>query len=195
MTEFQRVPGRKKGRVVLPLDRDPVFERLTLAELRVVRQVLVDEVERVAYWRRVLGVQAGAARVRRPPRTPVKEMSRALSDAGRSPQRMSQVPGGPAEPKTLPDLVALYACAMDPQSEAAGDGLASSLADADTSLADYGTELQDRVERVTTQIIVRYRESPDLALLLLPTVSDPWSSRPTVHHLHHDAGIRRGQRA
>jgi hypothetical protein len=190
MTDFQRAPGRKKGRVVLPLNRDPAFEPLTLAQLRVVRQALVDEVERVAYWRRVLGVQAGAARV-----TQVKEMTRALSDARSSPQRMSLMPGGPEVPRRLPDLVELYSRAMTPGVEAPDDGVSDDMADADTALSDYRTELQGRADRVTTQIIVRYRESPDLALLLLPSVSDPWSSRPAVQHLHHDAGMRRGQRA
>jgi hypothetical protein len=108
---------------------------------------------------------------------------------------MSLVPGGPAEPTLLPDLVALYACAMNQGAAASEGGLSDDLADADSSLADYRSELQDRVDHVTTQVIVRYRESPDLALLLLPPVSDPWSSGPTVRHRPHDAGIRRGQRA
>jgi serine phosphatase RsbU (regulator of sigma subunit) len=76
-------------RVRVPLVRDARFERLSLADLRLVRQLLVDEVERAASWRRVLGVEPGSTHIRRSPLTTVAETEHALAEAGRSPSRMS----------------------------------------------------------------------------------------------------------
>jgi hypothetical protein len=142
-------------------------------------------------------VQTGTTQLRRAPMTPVKQMQRALADAVLSPQRMSLIPGGPVEPTPLPDLVALYARAIDQDSQTSGASLTADLADADDCLATFRTELQARVDRVTMEIILRYREEPSLALLLLPPIGGSSMSRTgqSAVHTQHDGGARRGMRA
>jgi hypothetical protein len=110
--------------------------------------------------------------------TPVKQMRTALSDANRSPQRMSLFLGSPAEPAQLPDLVSLYSRCMSRAGCAPSDELDQDLAVADTALLSYKTELQEGVDRVITQLVVRYREVPSLALALLPDVRNPAPGRP-----------------
>lgn len=171
MTRPARAPRVIRRRPRLPLILDPVFEQLTLSDLRRARQVLVHEMELVDYWRRVIGVPNGSARPRSWPFPAVRGMQRAMAEAGRSPERMSLVPGGPAQPARLPDLVALYARATTPGEPSSTAHLADDLAEADQSLADHRSELQHRLDKVTTQLIIRYRDTPRLALQLLPATN------------------------
>ncbi len=167
------------------LTRDPAYERLSLADLRLARQVLVDEVEKVTYWRLVIRSRADRQRAGRALSAGAPEMRRVLADARRSRARIAVAPGGPAEPETLPDLVELYGRQIDPGDDTSVARLERDLADAEGALSRYRSEVQARVDDVTQQLIVRYREAPALALLLLPPLTEsPWADVTQVRDQH-----------
>jgi hypothetical protein len=88
-------------------------------------------------------------------------------------------------PIVLLDLAELCARELETGDAVAVLALGRDLADAEASLTDYRRHLQDRVGKVTQELVARYRESPELALLLLPDFeASPWpvSAVPADRH-------------
>jgi hypothetical protein len=166
-------------------ERDPALDHLSLAELRVARQVLVDEVERVTFWRLAVRGRADRLRAGRSSTSITPHLLRALSDARRSPTRVAVVVEEDRSPAVLPDLAELCARELVPGDAVAVQALGRDLADAEASLTDYRRHLQDRVGGVTGELIARYRESPELALLLLPSSDvSPWTGSLALPERH-----------
>jgi hypothetical protein len=174
-----------KRRTDTSLGRDPEYDRLSLADLRLVRQVLVDEVEKVTYWRLVIRSKAERSRAGRATAARLPELRGALADAGRSQARVAAAPGVAAETERLPDLVELYARDVEPGDTLSTARLAADLVDAEEALTRYRSHLQARADDVTQQLIVRYREAPALALLLLPPLTEsPWGEVTELRDHH-----------
>jgi hypothetical protein len=166
-------------------ERDPTLEHLVLAELRLARQVLVDEVERVTFWRLVIRARADRLRAGRSSAATTPHLLRALSDARRAPERVAVLLEKGHPPVVLMDLAELCARELEPDDAVAVLSLGRDLADSEASLTDFRRRLQDRVRTVTDELVARYRESPELALLLLPSVdASPWPGSAVLADRH-----------
>jgi hypothetical protein len=147
--------------------RVPRFEHLSLQALRELRQVVTDEEQRAAYWRRIIQARLAVVRARRPPPPPVADLRGVLIDARGSPARMAALAWSADVLVHLPDLAEVWSRAVDYSDDVATTVLESELSDAEDRLTAYRLELHGRIDALTAEVIVRYREAPNLALDLL----------------------------
>lgn len=156
-----------------PPERDQRYDHMSLTELRDLRRSLQEEEGRVSYWRRILqaridllrdGATSGGATV--------DGLRRILADPQTSHRRTAVLPVHPVEgTPPLPDLAALW---THVDTDAADRDLhLSRLVRAERDLSDFRVRLHTRIDRVTAQLIARYREDPHQALTALPTRSQP----------------------
>ena len=164
-----RTPATRRVPAQRPVpERSPAFAHLSLEALRGYRQALSEEEGRVSYWRRILQarldlLEAGAAaRVDMSALRPVLAETR---PGASRPAALTAVvdPGTPP----LPDLAALWEQDPGDDEEARGE-LEAALAQAETELSAYRTNLHARIADATTELIARYREEPGLCLSVLP---------------------------
>ena len=148
-----------------PLPRDSRFDAIGTEELRTMRSGLSDEESKVSYWRRLIQARIDLIDSKQTGSEPVEQLARLLADAKGSHQRVAALSVGPVDDvPPLPDLVELWRRVMD----ADEDGrlaLLSDLQAAEEELSTYRKDLHERLDSVTTELIARYRQDPDLALL------------------------------
>jgi RsiG-like len=174
MTEDQdaaaRRAERKRARLAAPPpDRDDAFAGVSLSDLRLMRDGLAEEETRVSYWRRIVQARMDVIRTEAGEGDRVADLGRVLADARGSHRRLAHISVEPVEGlPPLPDLARLWAAEVDPDDSAAREGLLDRLAEAESRLSDYRRELHGRIDKVTAELIARYREDPRLALSVLP---------------------------
>lgn len=160
---------RKRARLSAPVpDRDEAFADLSLVELRAMRDALAGEETRVSYWRRIVQARIDVLRAESG-QDAVADLSRLLADAQSSHRRLAHISVEPVEGlPPLPDLGRLWASEPAADDPASRDLLLSQLAEAESRLSEYRSELFRRIDHVTGELIARYRENPLLALSALP---------------------------
>lgn len=158
---------RKHAQRAVP-ERSPALEHLSLDTLRGYRQALSEEEGRVSYWRRILQARldlleaGGSGKVDLSALRPVLAETR--PGAGRPAALRAVVdPGTPP----LPDLATLWEQEPGDDEQARAE-LEAALADAETQLSEYRTDLHRRIADATGELIARYREEPLLCLTALP---------------------------
>ncbi|MDZ7577214.1 MAG: hypothetical protein U0904_03460 [Candidatus Nanopelagicales bacterium] len=173
LTQTAKVKARQNGsspRGGRPQpDRDPAFASHPLESLRAMRSGLSDEECRVSYWRRI--VQARLDLLQRPHRRgrlEVAQLTSVLADSNVSHRRVAALTIEPVDDlPRMPDIAELWSREVDEQDEAGQRELVEQLKLAEADLSAYRRELHSRIDRVTQELIVRYREDPVLALTAL----------------------------
>lgn len=163
---MSRVPPQRKdskGRSVPT--RNPVFAQTALSDIRRMRTGLKDEEAKVSYWRRI--IQARIDLVSRNATTSVGDLAEVLCDARASHRRIGALSVDTLERlPALPDLVSLWN-RVPGDSEPEREALLAELRAAEKKLSTFRTELHERIDLVTAELIARYREEPTLALTAL----------------------------
>lgn len=158
-------PGRSAAKAERV--RDPKFTSVQLAELRAMRSGLTEEESKVSYWRRLIQARIDVINSDHTGEEPVEQLSRLLTDAQSSHRRVAALSVGPIDDiPPLPDLSALWnRVATETADER--DALIADLERAEEDLSAYRRELHDRIDGVTAELITRYREEPELALVAM----------------------------
>lgn len=156
-------------------ERSAEFEHLSLSALRDYRQTLSEEESRVSYWRRLIQARMDLIELRGADDSMRLERLRlALSESRVGQGRRALVAIMPIDDvPPLPDLAGLWSREADPSDPEAVADLRSDLAFAELQLSAYRTALHQRLGGATGELIARYREEPQLALLALPVPPDP----------------------
>jgi hypothetical protein len=150
-------------------ERSPEFAHLALDDLRAYRTALLEEEDRVSYWRRILQARLDVVRAgsRRP--ADVSHLAPVLAphrvQRGRT-ALVTVVPSADVPP--LPDLARLWESTPDPSDAVAMATLDDGLVAAEAELSAYRSALHRRLDAATTELIARYREQPRLCLRVLP---------------------------
>lgn len=123
----------------------------------------------VSYWRRIvqarLDVLKDASAL--PPQP--KALAEILADARNSPTRVAHLSLMPAEDlAVLPDLAQLWHAVDLAETDAQRAELAEKLRAAERRLSVFRSQLHERIDALTSELISRYREDPRLALAALP---------------------------
>ncbi len=150
--------------------RVPGLAHLSLAELRAYREELNTEETRVSYWRRILQARHDLIVDNRDPSTRGR-LREVLADHEQKSRRLAvQTMHDPsAVPPPLPELAELW----DTHSANLASGLGADpelvarLAAAERKLSAYRRSLHERLDEVTGDLVARYRENPELALVAL----------------------------
>ncbi|MDA8436789.1 MAG: hypothetical protein M0Z98_12480 [Actinomycetales bacterium] len=168
----ERRAARKAARAAAPPpERDPVYDGLSLADLRDARAGLGAEETRVSYWLRIIQERLDGLRAEQPDVVRV-DLARALRDAHGSIRRLAALDARPVDDVApLPDLAEIWARRVDRTDATALARLERDLGAAERALAAYRQEVHRRADLFTVELIARYREQPQLALQILP--SDP----------------------
>ena len=144
---------------------------LDLEGLRAYRHRLEAEEDRVSYWRRLVHARldllaAGSAADH--PLT-VDDLVRVLGDTGTGGTRRALVSVRAADPlPELPELSEMWGTEVDPQDPGQVADAVERLTEAERQLTTYRRALHERIDEATGELIVRYRENPAAALLVIP---------------------------
>lgn len=165
-----RAVARAAARAVVP-ERSSDFDHLTLPALRVYRQALVEEEDRVSYWRRILQarldmLRAGAGAGGRDMDHLRPVLTEERVNGGRQ-ALVTVVPADDVPP--LPDLARLWELTPAPGDDAAAAALEAGLVQAEQDLSRYRAALHVRLDAATTELIARYHGNPLQCLAALPT--------------------------
>jgi hypothetical protein len=166
-----RRAARKAARAAqLPPEPSDQYAHLSLDDLRQIRTELGDEETRVSYWRRVIQARLDVVRSESTSTDPIADLTRVLTDADRSRQRLAHLDAVPVEDiPPMPDLAEVWSRQIDRTDAPAMDALIADLQHAEEKLSVFRTDLHARIDHVTQELIARYREEPLLALQSLPT--------------------------
>ena len=160
--------GRKAAKGRIEPHRNEAFDAVPLADLRRMRTGLGEEESRVSYWRRILQARLDLIRSKDEVSVQVSKLNRVLADARVSHRRVAALS---VEPLTdlppLPDLAELWERLVDESDPKAKARMIENLEQAESDLSDYRRNLHQRIDRVTAELIARYREEPKLALTAL----------------------------
>ena len=172
-----RRAARKAARAAQPPpERDPVYDGMSLSDLRDARTALSAEETKVSYWRRIIQARLDLARSDVTDHSQVADLTRVLADGRSSVQRLAFIDAQPVDGvPPLPDLAEVWARVVEPDDEVGCQRLESDLSSAEQELSRYRRELHRRIDLMTAELIARYREQPLLALQILP--EDPLRRR------------------
>lgn len=167
-----RAAARAAVRAVVP-HRSAEFGHLTLPALRTYRKALLEEADKVSYWRRILQarldtVRDGVRASRGELRSLAPVLSHPTVQRGRS-ALVTIVPSDDVPP--LPDLARLWEMTPDPSDPRDAEAvleLTEGLVAAEAELSSYRAVLHRRLDAATMELIARYREEPTLCLAALP---------------------------
>ena len=169
----EKIPADGQRRTVLEARPSPHLAEVNLAELRVYRERLREEEDRISYWRRVIHARVDLIRdgALRDTRIDVGALARVLGDTGTGRMRQALHRVHAAEP--LPDLPDLEHVWITPRDESETTMALERLSAAERTLTQYRRSLHERIDEATAELIVRYRESPSLALEVLQSGLSP----------------------
>ncbi len=161
LTPPVRIPRRAEAQ------RCPALAHLGIEELRGYREELVIEEIRVAYWQRILQARLDKV-IGDDDRAGLSRLGSVLAGHAADSHRLAQHSGHAAHPAVeLPTLSALW------ELPAADSGdretVTASLTAAGDELSTYRGGLRLRLDTATSELIARYRDAPELALVALPT--------------------------
>lgn len=147
--------------------RDPVYAGVDVNELRRMRTGLAKEESKVSYWRRIIQARIDVITSSGSTAGPVDRLAELLADARTSHRRVAALSVEPLDDVApLPDLAELWhQVASDTPEERSA--LVEALSRAEADLSSYRRSLHVRIDRVTAELITRYRENPTLALTAL----------------------------
>jgi hypothetical protein len=151
-------------------ERSDDFVHLSLNRLRIYRQALTEEENRVSYWRRIIQARLDLVRagVTGDP-AHSENLRQVLAQAPSTTGRKALVTIVPIEDiPPLPDLAGLWERDVRPGEDAYNEHLAHDLGLAERQLSAYRSALHARIAAATTELIARYRDQPGLALTALP---------------------------
>jgi len=158
-------PQSRKGPVPTP---SAEFAGMSLDDLREFRHTLTEQETRVSYWRRIVQARidlldAGSSG------GGVPGLSHLLADAPSVSRRLAHITIDPIDGDSpLPDLPALWATVVDASDDDAVAALLAELRDAERRLSSLRSELFARIDQATAELIARFHENPQLALMALP---------------------------
>lgn len=163
-------PARRTSGPRVPPQRDPHFAELPLADIRSYRQKLLNEEDRVSYWRRILQARIDTLTHADPEAAPGLEHLRDVLDPGRvQAGRKALVRIAPRDDiPPLPDLARLWDCWPAPTNPTERARLVADLLAAERELSSYRAALHVRLAAATAELIARYRERPTRCLEVLP---------------------------
>jgi hypothetical protein len=172
-----RRAARKAARAAQPPpERDPVYDGLSLPDLRDARTALSAEETKVSYWRRIIQARLDLVRSDVTDHSPVADLTRVLTEGRASVHRLAHIDARAVDGvEPLPDLAEVWGRVVDPDDEVGKMRLESDLSEAEQELSAYRRELHRRIDLMTAELIARYREQPLLALQILP--EDPLRRR------------------
>lgn len=157
------------------LNRSPDFAHLALPALRSYRRALIDEEERISYWRRILQARLDLLGNRRLAGAGGNAVSlqRLLATEGIGERRQALIDVLPVHDiPPLPHLDQLWAQAPAPGDDEHISRLLADLSKAERQLSAYRTALHRRLSAATGELMARYRESPRDCLSALPAIPD-----------------------
>lgn len=175
----RRLTANRSG-IINPLP-SPHLSDLDLQELRLYRQRLSDEEEKVSYWRRLTHARIDVleAESHLDGTLSLHDLVRVLGDTGAGHGRNALIRIRPADPlPELPVLAEMWATEVDPHRGHEVSEAIERLRAAEHQLTEYRRVLHERIDEATADLIVRYRDNPSSALIALPKVSDIRSTRP-----------------
>ncbi len=156
------------------LTRSPDFAHLGLPALRSYRRALIDEEERISYWRRILqgrldllgkGSLAGGGNA--------VSLQRLLATEGIDRSRQALINVVPVHDiPPLPQLDQLWAQDPAPGDDGHVSRLLIDLSKAERQLSAYRSALHRQLSAATGELMARYRESPRDCLSALPAIPD-----------------------
>ena len=171
MVDNRNVRGRgNRRRTITDAVPSPHLADISLAELRTYRQRLMDEEDRVSYWRRLAHARIDVLEAEAHTEGPVslEALVRVLGDTGSGRTRTALVGVRAAEP--LPDLPALtemWVTEIDPHDPEKVVEAVERLRAAERQLTGYRHALHERIDEATGELISRYRDDPAGALIAL----------------------------
>lgn len=165
-------PAARRRTITDPVE-SPHLADLSLPELRAYRQGLVDEEERVSYWRRLTHARIDLleAESHTGGTLSMDDLVRVLGDTATGRSRNALVKVRPADPlPELPVLGEMWDSEVDPTDAGAVADAVGRLRAAESQLTEYRTALHGAIDEATGELIVRYRKDPASALSALPEV-------------------------
>jgi hypothetical protein len=153
-----------------PPERSPDFDHLSLDGLRRYRSALGSEEGRVSYWRRIIQARLDLVRAADSGATAtVEDLREMFSEERLTGTRTALITVVPIDDMPpLPDLADLWSRQPVAGDEAHNAALIRDLSGAEVQLSAYRAALHRRLSSATTELIARYRESPELCLNVLP---------------------------
>lgn len=152
--------------------RDPALANLSLAEVRARRKALMAEENSVSYWRRVVQAKLDLIDTDAAEPLTLDSVVEVLRDADGAQQRVAYVSlSEPQQLPPVPDLVELWQ--LLELGEISGSDAATRLREAESQLSRFRSEVHQRLDQFTGELIARYRENPGLAVTALPLAADP----------------------
>ncbi|MBV9485950.1 MAG: hypothetical protein JO246_07815 [Frankiaceae bacterium] len=153
-----------------PPERSADFAHLSLDGLRQYRSTLSSEESRVSYWRRIIQARLDLVRAADAgSTTTVDDLPDVFAEgrgAGARTALITIVPVDDMPP--LPDLGAIWAREPIVGNREHNNSLIHDLTKAESQLSAYRAALHRRLASATSELIARYRESPNLCLTALP---------------------------
>jgi len=165
-----RAQGSRRRTLTDP-SLSPHLAGLSLTELRAYRQQLMDEEDRVSYWRRLVHARLDVleAEIRNSGTLSVEQLIEVLGDTATGKTRTALAAIRPADPlPELPVLAEMWVTEIDPHDADAIRDAMERLRVAEVKLTGYRRALHERLDEATGDLIGRYRLDPSLALSVLP---------------------------
>ena len=162
-------PGSRR-RTITDAESSPHLASITLTELRSYRQRLMDEEEKVSYWRRLAHGRLDLleAEAHTEGSLSLEDLVRVLGDTGAGHTRTALLGVRAAEPLPgLPALADMWVTGLDPRNQETLAEAAESLRVAEQQLTDYRRALHERIDEATGELISRYRDDPASSLIVL----------------------------
>ncbi len=144
---------------------------LDLPQLREYRHRLEGEEDKVSYWRRLAHARIDVLEAQSSGHGTlgIDDLVRVLGDTASGQTRRALVSVKPADPlPDLPELDEMWVTHVDPDDEHQTADALERLRTAERQLTDYRRALHDRIDEATGELILRYRENPRAALVLIP---------------------------
>jgi hypothetical protein len=173
MAENRKVRGQGNRRRTVGAAEavpSPHLADINLGDLRTYRQSLMDEEERVSYWRRLAHARIDVleAESHTEGSLSMEELVRVLGDTGTGRTRTALAGIRAAEPlPNLPALTDMWVTEVDPHDEEKVAEAVERLRAAERQLTDYRSALHERIDEATGELISRYRDDPASALIAL----------------------------
>lgn len=147
-------------------ERAAEFEGFDFEELRTLRASLVEEENRISYWRRIVQARIDIMRANAD-EAGLAGLRTVLTERAGTGHRLALVDStAHDQAPPLPDLVALWDA--DPRSVEDRARVLGELEAAEQALSKHRTTLHGWLDAATCELVARYRENPSLALRLLP---------------------------
>jgi hypothetical protein len=148
------------------------WEDLSLPDLRIYRRGLVEEEEKISYWRRLVHARIDVLEEESKHERPLllSELIRVLGDTGTGRARTALVNVRVADDlPQLPVLKDMWVTELDPHDAVGINAAVARLRSAEHQLTVYRRALHERLDAATDELITRYQADPVSALAAFAT--------------------------